>query len=32
MVTIHDACNVRGLSLDVSGFELIAHQSTLTAF
>lgn len=29
-VTIHDARRVTGLGLDVSGFELIRHRSTLT--
>jgi hypothetical protein len=29
-VTIHDARRVGGLSLDVSGFELLPHRSTLT--
>jgi hypothetical protein len=29
-VTIHDARRVTGLGLDVSGFELIHHRSTLT--
>jgi hypothetical protein len=29
-VTIHDARRVSGLGLDVSGFELIRHRSTLT--
>src|SRR5579859_1388932 len=29
-VTIHDARRVAGLGLDVSGFELIGHRSTLT--
>jgi hypothetical protein len=29
-VTIHDARKVGGLRLDVSGFELITHRSTLT--
>ncbi len=29
-VTIHDARRVAGLSLDVSGFELIRHRNTLT--
>src|SRR5262245_6985563 len=31
-VTIHDARGVSGLSLDVSGFELLTHRSSLTAF
>jgi hypothetical protein len=29
-VTIHDARRVRGLALDVSGFEMIPHRSSLT--
>jgi hypothetical protein len=29
-VTIHDARQVRGLALDVSGFEMIPHRSSLT--
>jgi hypothetical protein len=29
-VTIHDARRVRGLGLDVSGFDLLAHRSALT--
>jgi hypothetical protein len=29
-VTIHDARRTSGLGLDVSGFELIRHRSTLT--
>jgi hypothetical protein len=29
-VTIHDARRIRGLALDVSGFEMIPHRSTLT--
>src|ERR1700748_2453896 len=29
-VTIHDARGVTGLGLDVSGFELIRHRTTLT--
>jgi hypothetical protein len=32
LVTIHDARAARGLSLDVSGFELLIHRSTLRAF
>jgi hypothetical protein len=32
LVTIHDARSAREISLDVSGFELIAHRSTLRAF
>ena len=31
-VTIHDARAASGLSLDVSGFELITHRSSLKAF
>ena len=32
MVTIHDARAARGFSLDVGGFELITHRSSLRAF
>jgi len=32
LVTIHDARAARGLSLDVSGFELVTHRSTLQSF
>jgi hypothetical protein len=32
LVTIHDARAAHGLSLDVSGFELVTHRSTLQAF
>jgi len=31
LVTIHDARAVSGVSLDVSGFELVTHRSTLRA-
>src|ERR1700733_4181812 len=31
-VTIHDARRERGLWLDASGFELVAHQGTLREF
>jgi hypothetical protein len=31
-VRIHDARRIRGLSLDVSGFELISHRSTLASW
>ena len=32
LVTIHDARAARGLSLDVSGFDLLAHRGTLMTF